>query len=58
VLHIGPDTPADLPVDVPTISEQFTPDHLLMTVAALLPGQLTKEIDPIRRERSWALLGR
>ena len=39
VLHIGADTPADLPADVPTISEQFTADHLLMAVAALLPEQ-------------------
>ena len=41
VLHIGADTPADLPADVPTISEAFTSDHLLMTVAALMPGQPT-----------------
>lgn len=39
VLHIGADTPADLPADVPTISEQFTADHLLMAVAALMPEQ-------------------
>jgi response regulator RpfG family c-di-GMP phosphodiesterase len=41
VLHIGVDTPADLPADVPTISESFTSEDLLMTVAALLPVQLT-----------------
>ncbi len=39
VLHIGADTPADLPADVPTIPEQFTADHLLMAVAALMSKQ-------------------
>ena len=39
VLHIGADTPADLPADVPTIAEVFTPDRLLMAVAALMPVQ-------------------
>jgi hypothetical protein len=37
VLHIGVNTPAELPADVPTISERFSADDLLMTVAALLP---------------------
>ena len=39
ILHIGVETPADLPSDVPTLAESFTADHLLMTVAALLPKE-------------------
>jgi hypothetical protein len=39
VLHVGVDPPADLPADVPTFSEVFTADHLLMAVAALMPLQ-------------------
>ena len=42
VLHIGADSPAELPADVPTISEQFTADHLLMAVAALMSEQPAK----------------
>ena len=38
VLHIGDEVPPDLPVDVPTIQEKFTPEYLLMTVAAFMPG--------------------
>ena len=36
VLHIGASTPPDLPADVPTLADNFTPDHRLMTVAALV----------------------
>jgi hypothetical protein len=36
VLHIGSSIPAGLPDDVPTLAEVFTPDHLLMTVSALI----------------------
>jgi DNA-binding response OmpR family regulator len=38
VLHIGTDIPAGLPSDVPTLSEPFTPDELLLAVKALLPA--------------------
>ncbi len=37
ILHIGADTPADLPADVPTLSEQFNSDRLLTAVASLMP---------------------
>jgi hypothetical protein len=36
VLHIGPSAPLGIPADVPTISEDFTPDHLLTTVGSLI----------------------
>ena len=36
VLHIGSTIPRGMPADVPTLAEDFTPDHLLMTVAALV----------------------
>jgi hypothetical protein len=36
VLHIGTSVPLGLPDDVPTLSEDFTPDGLLQTVEALL----------------------
>jgi len=43
VLHIGQTAPLSLPADVPTLTEDFTPDHLLMTVGVLsqrTPGTL------------------
>jgi response regulator RpfG family c-di-GMP phosphodiesterase len=36
VLHIGAAIPPGLPGDVPTLDENFTPDHLLATVKALI----------------------
>ena len=36
VLHIGLAMPLGLPDDVPTLPETFTPDQLLMTVAAMM----------------------
>jgi hypothetical protein len=39
VLHIGSTNPPELPADVPTIEETFTPDHLLATVTALIKKQ-------------------
>ncbi|HEX5964150.1 MAG TPA: hypothetical protein VFY42_10515 [Gemmatimonadales bacterium] len=42
VLHIGATVPPGLPGDVPTLAEDFTPDHLLMTV-----GELIKPIQPV-----------
>jgi CheY-like chemotaxis protein len=39
ILHIGSTTPDGLPADVPTLSEDFSPDGLLMTVQGLIePG--------------------
>jgi hypothetical protein len=39
ILHIGSTVPEGLPADVPTLSENFTADGLLMTVGALIqPG--------------------
>jgi len=39
ILHIGSTVPPGLPADVPTLSENFTADGLLMTVGALIqPG--------------------
>jgi hypothetical protein len=39
ILHIGSTVPAGLPDDVPTLSEKFTPNSLLLTVGALIqPG--------------------
>jgi CheY-like chemotaxis protein len=40
VLHIGSSIPDGLPADVPTLAEVFTPDHLLMTVSALVERRL------------------
>ena len=40
VLHIGSSIPDGLPADVPTLPEVFTPDHLLMTVSALIERRL------------------
>ena len=39
ILHIGKETPARLPANVPTLAETFTVDHLLMTVADLMPSE-------------------
>jgi DNA-binding NtrC family response regulator len=36
VLHIGSTSPPELPADVPTIDERFSPDALLTAVAALV----------------------
>lgn len=36
VLHIGSSVPLGLPADVPTLSETFTADELLATVAAVV----------------------
>jgi hypothetical protein len=36
VLHVGASTPPCLPADVPTLAENFTPDHLPTNVAALV----------------------
>ena len=36
VLHIGSHIPETLPLDVPTLPEEFTPDRLLMAVQALM----------------------
>src|SRR5688572_7761058 len=36
ILHIGSTTPAGLPDDVPTLSEDFNADGLLLTVQALI----------------------
>ena len=38
VLHIGSSVPAGLPADVPSLSESFTADELLRTVAKLCDG--------------------
>lgn len=50
VLHIGETAPPSLPADVPTLTEDFTPDHLLMTVGVLsqrsdFPGA-ESQLDP------------
>ena len=39
VLHIGTSVPAGLPEDVPTIEEDFSPDHLLMAVDTLIKNK-------------------
>ena len=36
VLHIGSAIPSGLPADVPTLSESFTPDDLLVVVHSLM----------------------
>ena len=41
VLHIGASAPQDLPDDVPSLTETFTPDELLSAVGALLSAELT-----------------
>ena len=41
VLHIGVSAPEGLPVDVPTLSEDFTSESLLLAVESLIgPSQL------------------
>ena len=42
ILHIGSSVPEGLPGDVPTLSENFTADGLLMTVGALLEPALMR----------------
>jgi CheY-like chemotaxis protein len=46
ILHIGSTTPPGLPNDVPTLSEQFTADSLLLTVQALIEPALMRA-DPV-----------
>jgi hypothetical protein len=43
ILHIGSTVPDGLPDDVPTLSENFTADGLLMTVGALMQPGLMRE---------------
>jgi hypothetical protein len=42
VLHIGSTVPDGLPDDVPSISENFTPDSLLLTVGGLIKSGLMR----------------
>lgn len=48
ILHIGSTSPPGLPQDVPTLSEQFTADSLLMTVQALIEPALMRA-DPVQQ---------
>jgi hypothetical protein len=43
VLHIGSSIPDSLPDDVPTLSEEFTPEGLLQTVEAMLDPKFDGE---------------
>ena len=53
ILHIGSTVPDGLPDDVPTISETFTADSLLLTVGALLkPGLTRVGDDSLRAEQT------
>jgi hypothetical protein len=45
ILHIGSTSPLGLPSDVPTLSEEFTADSLLLTVQALIEPAL-RRVDP------------
>jgi CheY-like chemotaxis protein len=47
ILHIGSTSPPGLPSDVPTLSEEFTADSLLLTVQALIEPGLRK-VDPVQ----------
>ena len=42
ILHIGSSTPAGLPDDVPTLSEDFDADSLLLAVSALIEPRLRR----------------
>ena len=46
VLHIGDTVPPSLPGDVPTLSEDFSADALLLAVAALTDGMDDEEKRP------------
>jgi CheY-like chemotaxis protein len=48
ILHIGSTSLEGLPTDVPTLSEQFTADSLLLTVQALIEPAL-KRADPVQQ---------
>jgi hypothetical protein len=51
VLHIGSTRPDGLPDDVPSLSEDFSSDSLLLTVGALLePGLMRGGAHPLRAE--------
>ena len=47
ILHIGSTSPPGLPSDVPTLSEEFTADSLLLTVQALIEPAL-RSVDPVQ----------
>ncbi len=49
ILHIGSTTPEGLPGDVPTLSESFTADSLLLTVRALIEPGLMRVPPPCFR---------
>jgi CheY-like chemotaxis protein len=52
ILHIGSSTPAGLPDDVPTLSEDFDADSLLLAVSALIEPELKRvESAPVPSER-------
>ncbi len=52
VLHIGSTVPDGLPDDVPTLSEDFTPDSLLLTVGGLIkPGLMRTGGASLRAEQ-------
>jgi hypothetical protein len=52
VLHIGSSIPDGLPADVPTLAEVFTPDHLLMTVSALVERRLVPRVEGYTSEKA------
>jgi hypothetical protein len=51
ILHIGSSVPEGLPDDVPTLSENFTADSLLLTVGALLRPDLMRGQSTPRAEQ-------
>jgi hypothetical protein len=52
ILHIGSSTPVGLPADVPTLSEDFDADSLLLAVSALIePGLKRVGSDSAQPER-------
>ena len=48
ILHIGSTSPPGLPSDVPTLSEEFTADSLLITVQELVEPALMW-VDPVQQ---------
>jgi response regulator RpfG family c-di-GMP phosphodiesterase len=53
ILHIGSTVPEALPDDVPTLSEDFTADGLLMTVGAMIqPGLMRVGAASLQAERA------
>ena len=55
ILHIGSTVPEGLPDDVPTLSETFTADGLLMTVGALVqPGLMRVGAASLQAEQAPA----